>query len=294
MNKPQRVTITRLVTGYCLLLLVLRYLEFVTPSRMQGPPLFNLHLDVTYWLYKLMNIPSLIVHSRTGAILFDIILFLSGFLVVFYPLRKIWIITFSIFAGLYVITFNSFVMHHGAPMNGLFIVFLPFWVTDHAKAGMLWNGVRYYTCFVYFVSFLWKTWWGDAFFYWNNGIYSFKYNMYEYIYHNPDTILCAFYRWTIRHDWFLNAGNRMIFLLEGLMVIGFFTKKYDRILIWIPIIIHVATYFFAEVFFMEMLVLDFSFLSLRQLTTIGRKFPILIYPYRHVKENYTEDLSFAK
>lgn len=280
MNKSQRITITRLVASYCLLLLVLRYLEYVTPSRLQGPPLFNLHLDITYWLYRLVNIPALIVYSKAGSILFDSILFFSGLMVVLYPLRKIWVILFTIFVSLYAITFNAFVMHHGAQMNGLFIVFLPFLVTSHEKAGQLWDGVRYYACFVYFTSFLWKTWWGNSFFNWNNGVNSFKLNLYEYIYHNPDTWLCAVYKWAIRHDWFLNAGNMLVVLLEGLMVIGFFTKKYDRVLIWLPIFIHLATYFFADVFFLELLVLDFSFLSLRQLTFIGQKFPMLLYPYQ--------------
>jgi len=59
-------------------------------------------------------------------------------------------------------------------------------------------------------------------------------------------------------------------LLEGIMVVGFFTKKYDRWLIWVPVVIHVTTYFFSDVFFIELLVVDLSFLSVTQLDRLGK------------------------
>jgi hypothetical protein len=43
----------------------------------------------------------------------------------------------------------------------------------------------------------------------------------------------------------------------------------------LPVIIHIATYFFSDVFFIEMLVLIFLFFSNRQVETIGKKIPLL-------------------
>jgi hypothetical protein len=60
------------------------------------------------------------------------------------------------------------------------------------------------------------------------------------------------------------------------MVIGFFTKKYDRLIILFPIAIHLCTYVFADVFFIEMLVLIFVFFTKKDTEVIGRKIPIIL------------------
>lgn len=274
MNNTQRTIITRIVISYILLFLVLRFIEHLTPSRLLAPPLFHLQLDISYWLYKLSGIPSLIIYNKTGAILFDLLMFGTGLLSLIFPLQRKWLIPFSVFLFIYAISFNTFVMHHTHSNAGLMIVLFPFWFADNTRFFLLWQGIRYYTCFLYFTSFAWKLVKG-SFFNWQQGIGTFKVNMAEYIYHNPDNVLSGFYRYCIRHDWLLNAGNIILALMEGMMIIGFFTKKMDRLLFWIPVTIHVVTYFFSDVLFFELLVLDFSLLSGKKIEAIGHRIPIL-------------------
>ncbi len=276
MNNSQRTVLTRLLTGYTLLFFVLRFFEHVTPSGLLGPPLFTTGLDLTYWAYRLLHLPQLLMMNHSGAVLFDLLVALSGVLALLFPLRRKWIIGFSILIALYAIGFNSAAMIHTVTVDGLFLVFLPFWFRDSERFSLAWQGIRYYACYLYFSAFIWKVFIGNAFFYWGQGAGSFKLNLVDYLYYHPDTLLSGFYRWFLRHEWALNGGHVLTILLEGAMGIGFFTRKFDRALFWIPVLIHIITYFFADVFIFELLVLNFAFLNGAQLAAIGQKFKLYL------------------
>ena len=279
MNTFQRTLKTRIVISYILFFLIVRFFEHVTPSGLLSPPLALVQMDVTYWGYQLAGISDLIVHNQAGAWLFDMLLFLTGFLSLIFPLNRPVIISFTIALFLYVISFNCFAMHHTHMLTGFMIILFPFWVSDIRKTFLLWQGIRYYTCLIYAMAFIWKVFITKSFFNLHQGIGIFKVNLADYLYHNPETFMSAFYRFCIRESWILNLGCIIIVLLEGLMIIGFFTKKLDKILIWVPVLIHAATYLFVDVFFGEMLVLNFAFLSLQQIDQIGKRFVILSKPF---------------
>ncbi len=141
--------------------------------------------------------------------------------------------------------------------------------------------MRYYICYIYTMSFIWKVFLGNAFWYLDQGIISTKYNLVEYIYHNPGSAITSIYKFFVTHPQILNAGNTFIILLEGLMVIGFFTRRCDRYLLLLPIIIHVSTYFFSDVFFIEWLVLIFVFFTKKDVDRIAKKLPLLLKSFRH-------------
>jgi hypothetical protein len=276
MNSAQRTVLTRLLTGYTLLFFVLRFLQWVTPSRLQGPPLFTTGLDLTYWAYRLLHLQQLLMMNKTGAVAFDLGVVVLGLMVLLFPLQRKWIIGFSILIALYAISFNSVAMIHTVTVDGLILVFLPFWIGDGERFSLAWQGIRYYACYLYFSAFIWKVFIGNAFFYWGQGVGTFKLNLADYLYYHPDTFLSGFYRWFLRHEWALNGGHVFTVILEGLMGIGFFTRKFDRALFWIPVLIHVITYFFSDVFIFELLVLNFAFLSNGQLDWVGRKFKLYL------------------
>jgi hypothetical protein len=158
------------------------------------------------------------------------------------------------------------------------VVLLPFWIANNYKFALAWEGMRFFTCFIYVMAFVWKAFIGNSFYYMQQGVNSFKANLVDYMFLNPDHMMTWMYRWCLTHPWILNAGEKIVIIMEGIMVIGFFTKRYDRFLIWVPVFIHVATYFFSDVFFIELLVVDLSFLSLRQLDRIGSWFSPLRRP----------------
>jgi hypothetical protein len=283
MNDRQRMILTRLVTGSLLLLLLLRLSEHAMLSGLASPRLFNVEVDLTYWLYKASGIPDFLVGHPAVAILFDILLFVSGLLTFWRPFNRIAIFFFAVLLFMYALTFDLYATHHLGQVAGFMIVLWPFLIRDNRKCWLAWEGMRYFACFIYFSAFCWKILPGNSFYDLHQGTIAFKSNLVDYIALNPGSNMTAVYSWFLRHEWLLNIGDKSIFLLEGVMVIGFFTRKYDRYLIWIPIIVHVVTYFFADVFFIELLVVDLSFLSLSQLDRLSRVLSLSDAPARQRK-----------
>ena len=273
--QKERIIITRLVFLFILFFLAFRFFINVTPSHFLQPSLFLIQFDFTYWLYKFSHLPDIIIQKQIGSYIFDVLLFFTCIMSIVFPLKRIFIIFFSLLFIIYALSYYTYIVHHAHPLSIIMIITLPFWAAKKEHWKLLWEGMRYYICFIYTASFIWKTVYGTSFFFWNNGVTSAKYNLAEYIYHNPHSLMSSIFKHFISHSIYLNIGHIFIILLEGLMVVGFFTKKYDKYLMLVPIIIHITTYFFADVFFIEWLVLIFVFFSNKQIETIGKKIPLL-------------------
>ncbi len=267
----QRKIIARLVFSYILVFLIYRFFINATPSNLLGPPLKVLNFDFTYWVYQLLNLQGGIIYNQTGGVVFDIVLFASCILCILFPLKNGFPIIFGILFFIYAITYNTYIVSHSHPLAVTMLITIPFCFTQDKYWKILWEGMRYYICYIYTISFVWKVFIGKSFFFWDQGINSIKLNLVEYMYHFPATTASSVYKYLITHPYLLNIGHLLIVLLEGIMVIGFFTKKYDRQLMIVPVLIHGATYFASDVFFMEMLVGVFVFLSRKNMVAINKK-----------------------
>jgi hypothetical protein len=261
LTPSQRSLLTRMIAGYILFFYLLRLCFGVTPSQLGHPPLFAVEMDITYWIFQGSGLADWLLANPVQSISFDLLLISSGAYLIWKPKQTLAILIFAILIGLYFMLFNSRITHHTHAMCGVVLILWPFAFRNQELFNRLWEGLRYLTCFIYFMSFYWKAFIGDSFYQFNHGLLSVQGNLAEYIYHNPDNLLTAFYQWMIAHPLFLNIGNTAIFLLEGIMLVGLFTRKYDHLLFWIPVVVHLTGYFFSDVFFMEMLVLDFTLLS---------------------------------
>ncbi len=271
----ERVIVGRLLFSFYFITLLFRFFQQVTPSQMLQPVLYRYNFDYTYWLFDIIGVYRYVVQSATGSMLFDMALFTSCMLCIIYPLKNLWAILFGILFFVYVICYNAFIVHHAHPLALMTLATLPFFFKQLVLWRFLWEGFRYYVCYAYFISFIWKAFIGKSLLYWNMGIHSTKENLVMYLYHYPETLLADIYRFFIAHPILLNLGLIIVFVLEGLMIIGFITKRFDYLLIWIPIIVHVSTYFFSDVYFAEMLVGILAFLHSSHYIQIANKFPLL-------------------
>lgn len=267
------VILARLVMTALFLSLCYRWAIQVLPYQFLDPPLFSLSLEMTFRAYKFFHIPDILVHSPIFSFIFSLSLIVTSFLGILFP-RKNWlIILFSILYFLYFISYNTFVIIHVHPLSMMVWITIPFWASKAENKLFLWEAMRYYAIFIYAVSFILKLT-GGAFFAWQNGINSMKWNLAEYLYYFPDTLTSSVIRFSVTHPFFVNLGHVIILLLEGIMAIGFFTKKYDRWLLWIPVIIHLSTYLYSDVFFVEMLVVVLLFLDEKQINRIYKNIPL--------------------
>ena len=252
-----RILLTRIVTACILFFLLLRLLSHVTPSGLLQPPVSFSGYDIGLWIFRFTGIIDLIVEHKTAAICFDSILFLSGLGLFLFPLKRGWAVIFAICLYLLGVLYKMYSISNHLSLAGFMLVMLPFIIKNETRFTLAWEGVRYFFCLVYFISFCWKVFTG-ALFYFPNGEGSVRLSLAEYIYTYPQSTFSQFIQWLLDHGWILNTGSLFLFLLEGAMLIGIFTKKYDYILLWFPVIIHLATYIFIDISYLELLVLDIS------------------------------------
>lgn len=267
------VVLSRLVMMTIFLSLCFRWALQALPYQFLNPPLFNLNLEIPYRIYMYFHL-NVLVTSSVVSIIFSFSLLIACVLCFLFP-RKNWLfIIFSILYLLYYITFNNYIVHHEHPMSLMVWITVPFWAKRRENKMLLWEGVRLYVIFIYVVSFILKVEGGSPFV-WNNGLNTVKWNYAAFLYYFPDSITASVITYFIAHPFVINLGHFLIIMLEGVMAIGFFTKKYDRWIMWIPILLHVSTYLFSDVFFIEMFVLVFLFLNDKQIGRIYRKMPFL-------------------
>lgn len=267
-------TLVRLVMATMLLALLFRLSQNALPHQFLSPPMFGLGLEMPFRLYKFLHIDDLIVSSAIGSLAFTFILFIMTILCLLYPEKNRLFPLFSIIYFLYYLSYDTFKISHGHDLTAMVWVTIPFWAMSTKNRWMLWDGMRYYACFIYAISFVYKIT-GGSLFEWNNGVNSVMDNTAYYLYQHPDTLASGILSFTIAHPVILNTGHLAVMIAEGLMFIGFFTKKYDRWLLLVPVLVHGSTYLFSDVYFIDFLVMIFLFLDDKQVAWIQRKIPVL-------------------
>lgn len=264
LNLPtfSRTTLARCVYGFAVVSWVYRWFCGGLVYQYQQPILNNPGIDLSYWIAHLLHLPELI-SSAYFAPTFDILLLLLPVFCFFYTKNTRLSIFYTIILFLYFITTNTYSTVHVHYLVGLLWASVVFWSAEATTFGLLWQGLRYYTCWTYFCAFLWKT--GRGFFYLREHAEAviLQENM-TYLLQNKNTYDANFLHYLLHHTdmahYLLNAGM----LLQATFIIGFFTKKYDKLLFILPFLFHASTYFLLDVVFWEILVLQFSFFAIKK------------------------------
>lgn len=271
---PYRIIITRVTLLYYLVFLLWRMASHILPYQLEEPVLTKLRYDFSFWLFRLAGLDRLLVESKTGAIIFTAALLLSCILAIIFPRKRGYIISFSILYLMFTIASNMYLCHSLHYYGMMTWIAVAFWSKKDEIFELLWEGMRYYACWIYGSAFVWK-FINGVFFQWNAGVLSFKNNLTEYLYYNPDTAVAHIYYYFLQHSFWLNIGHKFVFLLEGSFIIGFFTKKFDKYLIASGLMIFMSIYFFSDVFFAELQILLLTFLPVTVWRSLNNKLPLL-------------------
>ncbi len=268
-----RNIITRTVMIFILICLIQRYYGHVLPFQLQSPIVTKAYYDLSYWIFKLLDIQFFVMNDPTYSILFGILLFLSCIVLIIIPDNYGFAIMFTILIFLMSININLYIGHSMHYLGTMVIVPIAFWARSKRSFALLWEGVRYYACWVYASAFIWKIVLG-AFWQWDAGVLTFKNNFATFLYLNPTGYLTDVYYWFLDYPALLNIGHKIVLLAESVFIIGFFTKKMDRWLILAALFIFLTTLFFADVFFIENLIIIFTFVSVHTWQKLSTYFPM--------------------
>lgn len=251
-NQSNRNVITRVTVGIALLFVIWRMAAGISLSQLQQPVLFKMDADFSYWMIKILGISEILTHSTIAALIFTILFLGSGLGLILFPRKTILAWLFAIGYCTYSIVINIYACHSMHYMAVFSIILFAFCARKEEYFVLTWKLMRYYVCFIYSNVFLMKLING-AFFDWDSGYVFFQDNIMEYFYHNESTMMSSIYRWFLLHPFIVNISAKLIYLFEGIFLIGFFTKRYDKMLIIAAVIIFLSTYFFIDVFFIEFL-----------------------------------------
>lgn len=257
----KRILLCRIIFTFILFALIYAAVSNTLFHQLQSPVLKYPYVDPAYWIMHLLRIPDLIVSNYTAAYFFDIILFASCIGSIVFPLRKIFIALFLVTYFIYFITFNSYGAHHTHAGVGILLVPIPFLFLNNINFSLLWQALRYYTLFIYVSAFFWKIF-RLSFLNENHGLLILKNNLTTYLFYNPDTWFSGFYRWLIQNPSWPNAMYIGGFILEGLFIVGFFTKKYDKYLLLFSAIMVLGFWLMADALFFQILILSFTLVNL--------------------------------
>ena len=264
-SQKQANFLCRLV--FCVILADLVFAAFSNTliHQLQAPVLKFPYLDPTFWLVHILKIPGFISSNFYVAWFWDIVLFASCTGVIIFPQKKWLLAVFIVFYFVYYIIFNSYGLHHTHSLIPFLITPLAFLFTKKSFS-FAWQGLRYFLLFSYSAAFLWKFFrfsWLQS----SQGILIVKKNLTPYLFFNPNTFMAEIYWWFLNHPFLTETIFLAGFILEGVFIIGFFTRKYDKALFIISLLLPLGFWFLADAVFYEMLVLS---LTLLPVSTISK------------------------
>ena len=241
-NYPRRI-LSLHVFGWLLVIFCYRFYSNALLHQLHQPVLISPEIDNTYWAFHLLQIPEWV--TRHFATAFDMILVALIIACIFFS--RIWVLPLglAILLWTYYITFNTFAGHHYYQVGFLFMV-IPFIAKGEKSFTILFDAVRYYCCFMYTSSGLYKLFRGSVFH--GEQMQSILMNdnasaMYS---NHPDSIL-----YLIQHPSLAQALFVCAAFIQLAMLLGFFTKKFDLWLLGGLVLFHISNYFLLGIPFLE-------------------------------------------
>lgn len=242
--------IKRAIYLFLLTCLVYRFLLHALPHQVLQPVLINTKLDITYWVF-VSSALHLWLAGSTGALLLQAALFIFPITGLFFPQRALpGMLTTGVLL-LYHLFFNLYSGSHAHLLIGPLLISVALWWKKEQSFQLVWEGLRYYTLFIYVSAFLWKVFFYGSFWHWNQGVTLIRMNTLDLQLYHPDAWFTHIYQWVTANEWIANSAEKALTLLELFPIVGFFTRKYDKVIFLSIIIIHALTSFFMDVFFFE-------------------------------------------
>ena len=266
-SEKQIYFLCRIVFGVIFLDLVFASFSNTLIHQLQSPVLKFAYVDPTFWVMHLLGLPELVTSNFYVAWFWDGMLFISCICILIFPGKKWLIAVFIGFYFVYYIIFNSYGVHHTHSLIPFLIMPVAF-LFSKKSFSFFWQGLRYLLLFSYSAAFLWKFFrfsWLQS----NQGILILKKNLTPYLYFNPHTILANVYYWFLNNPLFVEIIFVTGFVLEGIFIIGFFTRKYDRVLFFISLLLPFGFWFLADAVFYEMMILSLTLLPVSVIARVS-------------------------
>ncbi len=228
-------------------------------SQMNHPLFLFGENEKVYQWFLASGIPQFVTSNPLIASLFDVSLLVCA-IGLLLSSKRIFAFLFSAVVLIYFLTYNVVSGHHYHGMAGLLVMSMVFWFKKEEKFNLVWDGARYYLLYIFVSAALWKIFRGSAFY--NEQLSNILMGQQiDMLLQNPDNFKSKIAAYLISHpstSHLVLLGN---VLLQLIFAVGFFTKKFDRVLLVLFVLFCVMNYLVMSIISTELLILGLTLLN---------------------------------
>jgi hypothetical protein len=208
------------------------------------PIFFNFNHDLTELLLLVTGIPKWMIAHPASFLCADLLVLLAPAVLLGFYIKKgrfsLFLgVFFSFLLGFYLLLANIFWQVHHEPFILYVLLSAVFWTRSEKGFYTLLSGCRYYFLYIFVSAALWKLLRGSLF----NGEEMSRILLLHHgdlLSEAGDSLSCRVYFFLIDHpalSWWLYLGG---VLLEGSFIVGFFTRRWDKMLLGFAVLFVVA------------------------------------------------------
>lgn len=247
-------------TVFSWLFIILVYFFFTNSllSQLQQPVLIYPGSDNTFWLLHLLNIPQILLQHYWAALFFDVALTCSCIICIIIPQQRLftWVTVMGVWV-LYIAYCSSAGKHYA--QIGYLLAPIPFLAIKEKKFDLLWNLFRYWVCFLYVSAGLYKIYYG-GFGFSANMSHILQQDNAEWFVFNKDGLSYDAISYLIENPALSQWFYRSAAFFDLLLLMGFFTKRFDKWLLAGLLIFHLGNFFLLHISFVEQSLIFAAFL----------------------------------
>jgi len=240
---------------FCVFVIAKAYFSNLLLHQLALPSLILPYADNTFWFFHFLGIPQYLVGSFSVSLLFDITMFVSILACLFLKKIKAFPIIFFLLFLCYFITLNSFRNHHAHNLIGVLLMSfsLCFQCSNLFAIGFF--ALRYYLLFIMSSAALWKLFRGSVF---NLEHMSecLKLQHISYLVNNSNNLYADFIYFLINSQFISQTIFIAGFLIQLSFILGFFTEKYDKMLLVLFFTFFIGDYLLMDLAFVELYILS--------------------------------------
>lgn len=248
-----RNQITRIVFILYLGILIYKYFNQALVGQQLTPLFYAPNANFSYWLFLYSGISTLIFSNAYLIYLLNYLLFSSCILIIIKPRWFVCAVIFTICIWIYQLLMYSIVTYQSYAI-GLLFPCIPFMFKSDFKFHFTFDAGRYFLCGLYFLGGILKIKNG-AIFQLSHLSDSLSLSVGDYMMQNADSLKANVMTFLIINQglsWFLFL---IVVVLELSFIIGFFTKKYDKLLIALFFVFHCSNALIMDIPFLNHLVI---------------------------------------
>jgi len=239
-----------------IIFMVLRWWNGLLLSQLDQNPISSPRIDPLVWLFQFSGIPELL-SSENYAAYYDLIIFALSFFIFhsFWKGKhpKALIIIHSVLFALYVLTVYCYPTLSIRKYLGLVLIPIAFYFKSDLRYKNTIEVLRYYVCFIFSSAALWKIARGGVFDS-DQMILTLKAQHIDNFVHYPEHFITLIVGWLISNPNFCQFLLIGAVLLQSCFVLGFITKKYDRLLLFLLMIFILSDFLIMRIEYWEFVV----------------------------------------